>query len=123
MRLEELYPTTSELDKYLWEMANLSQKSTGVKDVIIWVSSAQDGAKRHGPRVKVSAHSTTKVNPDDLFVMTIQDVPRIVAGESYLPNDTLEDVKAWVSLNKEVLLQYWNNKILTDDLLELLVKL
>lgn len=123
MRLEELYTTPKELEKYLWEMANLSSKVTGIDQVIIWASSAQDGAKRHGPRVKISARPTSKIDSNDLFVLTIQDNPQVVAGESYLSTDTLEDVKTWVSLNKGVLLSYWKNEITTDEFLEQLVKL
>lgn len=114
MRLEELY-SPAELEKYLWEMANVTSDSTGIEQVVIWVSQAQDGAKRHGPRVKVSSRKTSKVVPGDLFVLTIQNNPVLVAGESYLPADTLEDVKDWVSKNKEVLLKYWNGELSTKE--------
>lgn len=118
MKLVELYPTPQELEKFLWEMANLSSAKTGVEKVVIWASQAQDGAKRHGPRVKVSAHPTTKADPNDLFVLSIQDVPQILAGECYLSDDTLEDVKAWVSKNKTVLLDYWHSELLTDEFMD-----
>ena len=120
MRLDELYPTEAELDKYLWEMANLSPKTTGIDKVIIWASQAQDGARRHGPRVKVSAHASGKIDQNDLFVLTIQDNPILVAGESYLNADTLEDVKDWVSKNKNALLKYWRGEVATDEFLEIL---
>lgn len=122
MKLSELYPSEQELEKFLFEMANLSSKSTGIERVVIWASQAQDGAKRHGPRVKVSANLTARANPDDLFVLSIQDSPVILAGESELPADTLEDVKAWVSQNKDVLLSYWRGDVTTDEFIELLVK-
>jgi hypothetical protein len=122
VRLDELY-TPEELERYLWEMANLSPSTTGVERVIIWVSMAQDGAKRHGPRVKVSAHLSTKADPNDLFVMTIQDDPQVVAGTCELPADSLEDVKAWISLNKLALLRHWHGEVTTDELLSQLVKI
>lgn len=122
MKLSELYPSEQELEKFLFEMANLSSKSTGIERVVIWASQAQDGAKRHGPRVKVSANLTARANPDDLFVLSIQDSPVILAGESELPADTLEDVKAWVSQNKDALLSYWRGDVTTDEFIDLLVK-
>lgn len=118
MRLDELYPTREELDRFLWEMANLSSRATGIEQVVVWASQAQPGAKRHGPRVKVSAHLTSKADPDDLFVMSIQDSPVILAGESGLPTDTFEDVKSWVALNKDVLLSYWSGELTTDEFIE-----
>jgi hypothetical protein len=118
MKLTELYPNSIELEKFLWEMANLAPDTTGIPQVMIWASQAQDGAKRHGPRVKVSARKTSKLVPDDLFVLTIQDNPQIVAGQSHLDIDTLEDVKYWTSKNKTVLLKYWNGEISTKQFLD-----
>lgn len=54
--------------------------------------------------------------------MSIQDSPSILAGESELPADTLEDVKAWIALNKEVLLAYWVGELTTDEFIERLQK-
>lgn len=122
MRLDELYPDEEQLDKFLWEMANLNKSATGIDNVVVWASQAQDGAKRHGPRVKVSSNLTNKIDPDNLFVLSIQDAPIILAGECNLPADTLEDVKAWVSLNKYALLQYWNGELFTNEFIEALEK-
>jgi hypothetical protein len=122
MKLSELY-SPDELEKYLWEMANITSDSTGIDSVVIWASQVQDGAKRHGPRVKVSARKTNKLIPDDLFVLTIQDIPQIVAGESYLPSETLEDVMTWVSNNKDALLRYWRGETSTKDFLNTIQKI
>lgn len=115
MKLEELYPNPEDLEKYLWEMANLAPDTTGIESVMVWASQAQDGALRHGPRVKVSAHKTNKMIPADVFVLTIQNDPQIVAGECHLDSDTIEDVKDWVSKNKELLLKYWKGEISTKQ--------
>lgn len=115
MRLEELYPNPDDLEKYLWEMANLAPDTTGIKSIMVWASQAQDGAQQHGPRIKVSAHKTNKMIPTDVFVLTIQNNPQIVTGECYLDADTLEDVKDWVSNNKELLLKYWKGEISTKQ--------
>lgn len=122
MRLDEFYPNPEELDRFLWEMASLSERSTGIQQVVVWASQSQPGAERHGPRVKVSAHLTTKADADDLFVMSIQDSPVILAGESELPADTFEDVKAWIALNKDALLSYWAGELTTDEFIERLQK-
>jgi hypothetical protein len=118
MKLSELYPDPDEREKFLWEMANLTDEETGIERVVIWASQAQDGAMRHGPRVKVSAHFTNKTIMNDMFVLTIQDNPQIVAGECYLSSDAEEDVKTWVSKNKEVLLKYWRGEISTGQFLK-----
>lgn len=123
MRLDELYPTEQELEKFLLEMANLSPRATGIDRVIIWASQAQDGAKRHGPRVKVSARLTSKADPNELFVLSIQDSPIILAGECELPADTLEDVKSWVSLNKDALLAYWGGETTSDEFIDALTRI
>jgi hypothetical protein len=123
VKLCDFYPTEEELDKYLWEMANLNVKATGIEKVIIWASQAQDGAKRHGPRVKVSAHLASKIDPNDLFVLSIQDSPVILAGECHLPSDTFEDVKTWVALNKVALLDYWHGKTVSNEFIDALQRL
>lgn len=122
MKLSDLYQTEQELEKFLFEMANMSSKVTGIDRVVIWASQAQDGAKRHGPRVKVSAHLTMKADPDDLFVLSIQDSPVILAGECELPTDTLDDVKDWISQNKDALLSYWRGETTTDEFITQLKK-
>lgn len=122
MRLDELYPSPEELDEFLWEMANLSSKATGIDSVFICASQAQDGAKKDGPRVKASAHLTSNIDTNDLFVLSIQDNPAILAGECFLPSDSLEDVKDWVSKNKETLLSYWKGELATDEFIEQLQK-
>jgi len=122
MKLRELYSSEEEVEKFLFEMANITSKKTGIERVVIWASQAQDGAKRHGPRVKVSSSYTSSVKPDDFFVLTIQEQPRVVAGECSLSNDDLQDVKDWVSVNRDALLEYWNDGVSTEDFLAKLVR-
>ena len=121
MKLHEFY-TEEEADKFLFEMANFGGAVTGIENVIVWASQAQDGAKRHGPRIKVSSHYTSKAKADDFFVLSIQDDPQVVAGESFLKTDDLQDIKDWVVLNKEALMKFWNGELLTDEFLKLLAK-
>ena len=122
MKLEELYQSQEEVEKFLYEMANIRDKQTGIPNIILWAGQAPPGAKRHSPRVKVCSRPTSKVIPEDFFTLSIQEEPQIKEGECYLSTDQLQDVKDWISRNKEVLLKYWNGELYTDEFLELLVK-
>lgn len=112
MKLSELY-TSKQVEKFLFEMANLGAKRTGIERVFIWASPAQRGAERHGARVKVSSNYTNRANEDDFFVLSVEDEPEIKDGECHLSARDLGRVKKWVALNKDALLRYWAHEI--DD--------
>jgi len=88
----------------LVEMANLTAAQTGVPGTI-FISTAMGS---HGPRVKYF------VQPGGFqpsFSVLIADPPRIVANS--LPDRVLRqrspEVARWVTLNKDALLDFWNN--------------
>lgn len=89
-------------DDFVFEMANLSSKQTGIKGVI-FISTKMGN---HGPRVKYG------IKPgQQSFSMTIADNPRIVANS--LPENIVSAVKqkveTWIQLNQLELLDFWNN--------------
>ena len=80
-----------------WEMETLSTKKTGLK-YKIWFSTKW---KNLQPRIKIE-------DRDCKVSISIEDNPKILNGYC---NDDLSNVFNWVKLNKNVLLDYWNEKI------------
>lgn len=103
--------TDSTAAETLWEMADLSPRMTGVP-YNIFIS--PDYGVGHEARVKVS-NNKGKIVPNDMFVVRLHDLG--VEGECKLKTDDLERVKWWVHRNRFVLLDYWKNRIDTDQCL------
>ena len=86
------------------EMANLTTAQTGISGTI-FISTAM-GA--HGPRVKYFLQPG-RTQPS--FSVSIGDAPAIVANS--LPARTVRQMSphviAWVSRNKDELLEFWNH--------------
>ena len=85
------------------EMTNLQEQDTGIPGVI-FISTAMGS---HGPRVKYFI----KAGRDQpSFSVSIADEPQVLA--SSLParemNRASSAVIAWVKLNREALLRFWN---------------
>ena len=90
-------------DDDLVEMTNLKKKHTGVSGVI-FISTVMGS---HGPRVKYFIKAGRE---QPSFSVSISEEPRILA--SSLPEGEVSryapDVLAWVRLNHEELLRFWN---------------
>ena len=108
----------SLIDKIdLYEMANVSPKDTGLS-VYVYVS---PNNSNHGPRIKVS-NIKNKSWSDDNFSLSICDKPELMNGVCKLDSNELDDTKNWIILNKNILLDYWNNKIQSTKEFLLLIK-
>ena len=87
-------------------MANFRPESTGLK-FRVYISNA---VPRHKPRVKV-------IDPKGQFSMYISDNPLVSSGSSEMfKSRSVEELKEWIKLNKQVLLDYWFDKIDTAEL-------
>ena len=97
------------------EMANLSQRKTGI-NTRIYISSKEG---QHGPRIKVYNSSN-----DESFSLSIEDTPRVLVGNpNIVSNKIFKQSIRWVQINKEILLYYWQHpEMYTDDLLEKIQK-
>jgi len=98
-------PLADELvDEDLVEMANLPEEDTGISGTI-FVSTRMG---RRGPRVKHFDGRAGEAQPS--CSVTIADPPRVVANS--LPDHVVRQraplVSAWVALNRDALLQFWN---------------
>jgi len=103
-------------------MANLRPEDTGIEGVIIWVSSGEYSgtALQHGPRIKVM--QGTKLNKgavENAVTVRLTDPPEVLGK---LPTRGKKKVLAFVTLNREVLIQYWKFEIGTLELGRLLQK-
>jgi hypothetical protein len=91
----------------IFDMANLTEARTGVRG-IIWVST---WIAQHGPRVKYYERRGGYDQP--FFAASIAEEPAVVANS--LPDRVLKrmapSVIAWVRLNREALLEFWNEGV------------
>ena len=107
----------SSLENELFEMANLRPETTGLP-FIVWISQGLN--TKHDIRVKVSmdprpgpAMTSVALRP----VMRVTDGPALSAEHQRL-------LAAWVELNFDVLLAFWEGRIeYTEDVLARLRKL
>ncbi|HTT78527.1 MAG TPA: hypothetical protein VMF86_02505 [Stellaceae bacterium] len=88
----------------LIEMANLTTAQTGVPGTI-FISIVMGG---HGPQVK---YFVQPGRSQPSFSVLIADPPRVVANS--LPGRVLRQISPqviqWVALNRDALLDFWNN--------------
>jgi hypothetical protein len=109
-----MYKKIYEKEKFE-EMANLSKQKTGL-DYIIWVF-PQTGKEKHWARIKVQIDNNR-------IPISISDNPKILSSNVEINAKSLNKIKVWIVLNKEVLLNYWNakGKISIDEILDKLKK-
>lgn len=131
---EQSYETIEEIlltvytDEMLLEMANISQGTTGL-DVIIWVqtNNTQSTGKHNLPRIKFQNSTATKIQTHELIPISISDNPKILLKNNDLnkikiSQTQINGIKQWIMKNKEILIDYWEEKISTDQLFQKLVK-
>ena len=101
-------------EELLFEMSNLVPERTGLKH-IIWVST-QTGRERHGPRVKLKIDHKW-------YSFSIEEYPKLF-GKYQIPigSKELSKVKQFISINRNILLEFWNAKGLMDPV-EMIEKL
>ena len=125
--IEELLKTVYT-DEMLLEMATISQNTTGL-DVIIWVqtNNTQSTGKHNLPRIKFQNNTATKIQINELIPISISDDPKILLKNNDLnkikiSQTQINGIKQWIMKNKEILIDYWEEKITTDELFQKLKK-
>ncbi len=131
---DQNYETMDELlqtvytDEMLLEMANISQNNTGL-DVIVWVQTinTQSTGKHNLPRIKFQNNTSTKIQINELIPISISDNPKILLKNNDLNKIKISQaqinvIKQWIIKNKEILIDYWEEKITTDELFQKLKK-
>ena len=117
--IEELLQTVY-IDEMLLGMATISQNTTGL-DVIIWVT--QSTGKHNLPLIKFQNNTATKIQINELIPISISDDPKILLKNNDLnkikiSQTQINGIKQWIMKNKEILIDYWEEKITTDELFQ-----
>ena len=107
-------PDTDEL----FEVANLFPATTGLP-MTVWVSPR--GNARHDVRVKVNMTHGDQMNIANTAIVGVRPSPHVIAG--HLPPDDLRAVFEWISLNTAALVDYWDGRIDTVELGQLLKRI
>jgi hypothetical protein len=102
----------------LFEVANLFPRTTGLA-MTIWVSPR--GNARHDVRVKVNTTHGDQMNIANTAVVGVRPNPHIIAG--HLSPDDQRAVFEWISLNAAAIVEYWDGRIDTIELGQLLKRL
>ena len=102
----------------LFEMANLFPRTTGLA-MTVWVSPR--GNARHDLRVKVNMTYGDQMNIANTAVVGARPAPHVIAGQ--LSPDDQRAVFEWVSLNTAALVSYWEGRIDTIELGQLLKRI
>jgi hypothetical protein len=101
----------SEID--FFEMANLYPADTGLP-MVVWVSERPAEPDRHDVRIKVCEHHGPGMLPGGLATVSVRPQPRLVAG-NLSPAD-FDLVSRWIIANEAALVDYWENRISTAEL-------
>jgi hypothetical protein len=114
----KLYTTIS--DEELMEMANISPKKTGIDNVFLWVG---PNPVTHGKRIKVS-NIPNKFSKDDCFTITIPEY-KVVGNVNtkLISNKVLEDIILFIEINKNIIIDFSDEKISTDELIDNLISI
>src|SRR5438105_8764394 len=102
----------------LFKMANLFPRTTGLA-MTVWVSPR--GNARHDVWVKVNTTHGDQMNIANTAVVGVRPNPHAVAGD--LAPDDRRAVFEWVSLNTAALVAYWEGRIDTIELGQLLKRI
>ena len=106
-------------DNELMEMSNISSKTTGIEGVVIWLG---PNPHYHGRRVKVS-NDIGKFNRSNCFTITLPDLNIIGdVNSNLIDNKKMEKIKKFISINMEVIIKYSDEEILTDEMINSLIK-
>ena len=112
----------------LLEMASISQNTTGL-DVIIWVqtNNTQSPGKHNLSQIKFQNNTSTKIQINELIPISISDNPEILLKNNdfnkiKISQAQINEVKQWIVKNQEILIDYWQEKITTDELFQKLKK-
>src|SRR5262249_9658997 len=93
----------------LEEMVTYRKNVTGV-DNTVFIS--PKGLTQHAPRIKLATPDS--ISPLSETASAAIDSGKVVAGD--VPAELLTQAQRFVELNRDVLLDYWNYRIDTDEL-------
>jgi hypothetical protein len=98
-------------EELLEEMVSYRKDVTGV-DHTIFIS--PKGNTRHGPRIKVAIDPPLTVDPRTRTASVAIMDGSVAAGD--IPSWLLDQARKFIDANRDVLLEYWEYRIDTDEL-------
>jgi len=108
-----------DIDNELLEMANFTKKTTGIDDVVIWLG---PDTPNHGKRVKVSNKSNS-FDSYDTFAINIPDLEIIGDVDTkFIKQSVLNKIYDFIKSNIQVIEEYSDRKISTEELIERIKK-
>ena len=90
----------------LYEMTNIYPRTSGLP-MTVWISPR--GRARHDVWVKVCRVPGNRMIPDETAVVSVRPEPTLLEGE--LDSESLRAVGAWIELNSEVLIEFWDGEL------------
>jgi hypothetical protein len=97
----------------LFELANLYPRTTGLP-MTIWVGPR--GNARHDVRIKVNTVHGDRMTIDNTAVVAVRPLPHVISGR--LSTDDQRAVFAWITLNANAIIAYWDGSIDTAELVQ-----
>jgi hypothetical protein len=95
----------------LEEMVSYRQNVTGIANTIFI---SPKGNARHAPRIKVAIDPPDSLDPrGTVAIIAIAD-GAVLLGP--IPGRLLDQLRVFIALNREALLDYWHYRIDTDEL-------
>src|SRR6478609_2775705 len=107
-------PITADSEDIFF-MTNLSPRTTGLP-MTVWVSPR--GNARHDVRVKVNMTHGDNMSITNTAVVGVRPAAHLIAG--HLSPDDQRAVFEWISLNAAAIVEYWDGRIDTIELGQLL---
>lgn len=101
-----------------YEMANLYPRDTGL-EMTVWVGPR--GNAGHDARIKVCRAHGDRTDLSNTAVVAVRPAPRIVHGP--LAQSDFLPVAAWVELNRDALIGYWDGTRSTAEFVTRLRKI
>ena len=108
--LVEISDELAEMEM-LGDMASYPTEDTGVDNTIF--ISTKTGV-RHGPRIKLAIDPPESFSPGGVTASIAIDSGQVVAGTEPSAK-VLKQVRQWIELNRDALLEYWNCRISTPE--------
>jgi hypothetical protein len=112
-RPEDIHALADQLaeEELLEHMASYRKDVTGISNTI-WISPR--GRTRHAARVKVAINPPDSLNPASETASVAVHDGSLVAGD--LSPALLEQVRRFIALNRDALVDYWEHRIDTREL-------
>jgi hypothetical protein len=98
-------------EELLEEMVSYRKEVTGVENTIFI---SPKGNTRHAPRIKLAIDPPLSVDPRSKTASVAIADCTVVAGE--VPQRLLDQARRFIDANRDVLLDYWEYRIDTDEL-------